>query len=190
MDGRTEKLIRGGLGNYVPPGLLEYLQKTQSWAFQQHGSGSRGKSLHDKIFIRVQLGESSFAVTPRFWNKGCLRNSLVVSTVWKLLILMWWAVIQLWFCCDELWYLNYDHNMSLAYGCGQQRNQLRQKNTRQTLAILMAMQIWWCNAGCIARWSASVASCEATRCRHRASARAVSPRRLPWLTISNETKKH
>ena len=31
-----------------------------------------------------------------------------------------------------------------------------------------------------ARWSASVASCEATRCRHRACARAVSARRTPW----------
>jgi hypothetical protein len=41
----------------------------------------------------------------------------------------------------------------------------------------------------IAQWSASVASCEATRCRHRASARAVLPRWPPWLMISNE-KKH
>ena len=38
----------------------------------------------------------------------------------------------------------------------------------------------------ITRWSASVASCEATRCRHWASARAVLPRRPPWSMISNE----
>ncbi len=58
------------------------------------------------------------------------------------------------------------------------------KNTCQTLAILKAMHIRWCNAGCIVRWSASVASCEATRCRHWASAHAVLPRRSPWSTIS------
>jgi hypothetical protein len=33
------------------------------------------------------------------------------------------------------------------------------KSTRQTLAILMTMQIRWCDAGRITRWSASVASC-------------------------------
>jgi hypothetical protein len=64
------------------------------------------------------------------------------------------------------------------------------KNTRQTLAILMAMRIGRCDAGCIAQWSASVASCKATRCCHRASALAVLPWRLPWLKILNETKKH
>ncbi len=58
------------------------------------------------------------------------------------------------------------------------------KNTRQTLAILMAMRIRWCNARCIARWSTSVASCKATRCQHWASARAILPWRPPWLTIS------
>ncbi len=42
----------------------------------------------------------------------------------------------------------------------------------------------------IALWSKSVASCEATRCRHWASARAVLPRKLPWLTILNKTQKH
>ncbi len=51
------------------------------------------------------------------------------------------------------------------------------------LAILMAMQIQQCNAGHIAQWSASVASCKATRCHHRASANTVSPWRLPWPTI-------
>jgi hypothetical protein len=62
------------------------------------------------------------------------------------------------------------------------------KNTHQTLAILMAMQIQQCNAGRIARWSASMASCEATRCCHRASAHDESLRQPPWLTILNETK--
>jgi hypothetical protein len=57
------------------------------------------------------------------------------------------------------------------------------------LAILMAMRIRRCNAGHIAQWSASVASCEATRCHHRASAHAVSPWWPPWSTILNETKK-
>jgi hypothetical protein len=64
------------------------------------------------------------------------------------------------------------------------------KNTCQTLAILMAMQIRRCDAGCIARWSASVASCKATRCCHWASASAVLPRRMPWSTILNETKNN
>ncbi len=63
------------------------------------------------------------------------------------------------------------------------------KITRQTLAILMAMRVRQCNAGRIAQWSASVASCKATRCHHWASAYAVLPRQLPWSTFSNETKK-
>jgi hypothetical protein len=62
------------------------------------------------------------------------------------------------------------------------------KNTRQMLAISMAMQIQRCDAGRIAQCSGSIASCEATRCRHWASAHAVLPRQLPWLTILNETK--
>ena len=60
----------------------------------------------------------------------------------------------------------------LAYGCDQQQNRC-QKNTCQMLAILMAMRIRRCNAGHIAQWSTSVASCKATRCRHWASAHAV-----------------
>jgi hypothetical protein len=63
------------------------------------------------------------------------------------------------------------------------------KNTRQMLAILMAMQIGLCNVGRIAQWSASVASCKATRCRHWESAFTVLPRRPPWLTIYKQTKK-
>ncbi len=57
------------------------------------------------------------------------------------------------------------------------------KNTHETGAISIAMWMQRCNVGRIAQWSASVASCEATRCRHRASAHAVSPRRPPWLTM-------
>jgi hypothetical protein len=63
------------------------------------------------------------------------------------------------------------------------------KKTRQMLAISMTMRIWCCNVGRIAQWSASVASCKATRCCHQASACAVLPRQPPWSTISNETKK-
>ncbi len=62
------------------------------------------------------------------------------------------------------------------------------KNTLQMLAILMAMRIWRCDEGHIAQWSASVASCKATRCCHQANAHAVLPWRPPWLTILNETK--
>jgi hypothetical protein len=58
------------------------------------------------------------------------------------------------------------------------------------LANLMAMRIRRCNAGHIARWSASVASCKATRCHHWEIARAVLPWQRPWLTILNETKKN
>ncbi len=63
------------------------------------------------------------------------------------------------------------------------------KNKCRMLAISKAMWIRWCDAGRIARWNASVASCRAPRCRHWTSAHAVLPRRPPWLTISNETKK-
>ncbi len=63
------------------------------------------------------------------------------------------------------------------------------KNTRQMLANSMAMQIRRCNAGRIAQWSASMASCEATRYCHWVSVNAILPRRPPWLTILNETKK-
>jgi predicted CxxxxCH...CXXCH cytochrome family protein len=60
------------------------------------------------------------------------------------------------------------------------------KNARQTLVILMAMRIQRCDVGCIAQWSASMASCKATRCHYQASAHAVLPRRPPWSTILNE----
>jgi hypothetical protein len=54
---------------------------------------------------------------------------------------------------------------------------------------LMAMPIRQCDAGCIAQWSASVASCKTTRCCHQVSARAVLPHWPPWPTSLNETKK-
>jgi len=44
------------------------------------------------------------------------------------------------------------------------------KNAGESLVILIAMQMWRCDAGRIARWSTSRASLEATGCRHRASA--------------------
>ena len=40
----------------------------------------------------------------------------------------------------------------------------------------------------IARWSGLVASCEATKRRQRASARAVLTRRTPWLSSSSSMK--
>ena len=56
-----------------------------------------------------------------------------------------------------------------------------------TISVAMAMQRY--DAGRIARWSTSRASLEATGCRHRASACAVSPRRPPWSKNSNKTHK-
>jgi len=63
------------------------------------------------------------------------------------------------------------------------------KNADESLAISMAMAMQRYDAGHIARWSTSRASLEATGCRHRASACAVSPRRPPWSTILNKTQK-
>ena len=57
------------------------------------------------------------------------------------------------------------------------------KNAGKLLAILIAMQMPWCDAGHIARWSTSRASLDATGCRHGASAHIALPRRLPRLTI-------
>ena len=63
------------------------------------------------------------------------------------------------------------------------------KNAGKSMTILMAMAMQRYNVGRIARWSTSRASLEATGCRHRASACAVSPRRPPWSTNSNKTHK-
>ncbi len=63
------------------------------------------------------------------------------------------------------------------------------KNADNSLAISMAMAMQRYDAGHFARWSTSRASLEATGCRHRASACAVSPRRPPWSTILNKTHR-
>ncbi len=57
------------------------------------------------------------------------------------------------------------------------------------MMILMTMPPGGYGAMRIAWWSASLASCKATRCRHWVSAHAVPPRRPPWSLILNETKK-
>jgi hypothetical protein len=80
--------------------------------------------------------------------------------------------------------------MLFSYGYGRQWNQRLQKNAGKLTTILIAMPLEQYGAMHIARWSASVASCKATICHHRMSARAVLPRQPPWLTISNETQKH
>ena len=51
------------------------------------------------------------------------------------------------------------------------------KDAGKSMAISMAMAMQWYNARCIAGWRTSRASLEATGCRHRASACAVSPQR-------------
>jgi hypothetical protein len=62
------------------------------------------------------------------------------------------------------------------------------KNVGKSLAISIAMQMRQNDAGHIARWSTSMASLEATGCRHQASACAVLPRQPPWST--NSLKQH
>ena len=54
-----------------------------------------------------------------------------------------------------------------------------------TISMAMAMQRY--DAGCIAQWSTSRASLEATGCHYWASACAVLPRRPQWTTNSNKT---
>jgi len=63
------------------------------------------------------------------------------------------------------------------------------KNAGKSTTISMAMAMQQYDTRRIARWSTSRASLEANGCRHRASACVVSPRRLPWSTISNKTQK-
>jgi hypothetical protein len=64
------------------------------------------------------------------------------------------------------------------------------KKCRQIDTDLSAMPPGQYGTMRIAQWSASVASCKATRCRHQASACAKLPLWPPWSTILNETKKH
>ncbi len=60
-------------------------------------------------------------------------------------------------------------------------NELRTtKIAGELLAILIAMQMRWFEAGPIARWSTYRASLEATGRPHWASACTVSPRWSPW----------
>ena len=61
------------------------------------------------------------------------------------------------------------------------------KNAGKSMAISIAMAMQWYYAGRITRWSTSGASLKATGCRHRSSACAVSPRRLPW-SKTNKTQ--
>ncbi len=72
--------------------------------------------------------------------------------------------------------------MIISYGNGQQQKWACKK-CRKLLAVLITMGMGWCRAGCIAQWSTSRASLEATRCCHQASVCAVLPWRLtlPWF---------
>ncbi len=63
------------------------------------------------------------------------------------------------------------------------------KNAGESMAILIAMAMQRYDAGHITRWSTSGASLEATGCRHRSSACAVSPCRPPWSKNSKQTHK-
>jgi hypothetical protein len=64
------------------------------------------------------------------------------------------------------------------------------KNAGKSTTILIPMPLGQYGTMQIDHWSTSMASCEATKCRHWVSARAVFPRQQPWSTISNETQKH
>ena len=64
------------------------------------------------------------------------------------------------------------------------------KNEGKLLVILVAMWMQWCNAGCIAQWSTSQASLEATGCQHWMSTCATLPRQPPWLTSLLQNTKH
>jgi hypothetical protein len=55
---------------------------------------------------------------------------------------------------------------------------------RQIATILIAMPPGQYGAMRMAQWSASMASCKATKCRHQTSAHAILSRRPPWSTIS------
>ena len=57
-------------------------------------------------------------------------------------------------------------------------------NVADSTAISTTMPPGRYGARHIDRWSVSVASCEATKFRHRACARAVSARRTPWSSPS------
>ena len=67
--------------------------------------------------------------------------------------------------------------------------EITMKNSGESLAISIAMQIRRYHAGRIAQWSISRASLEATGCHHQLSACTVLPQWPPWSTNSNETHK-
>jgi len=52
-------------------------------------------------------------------------------------------------------------------------------NVPPSLAILIAMAVRQCNTACIDQWRRSRAFIKATKCRHWATTRSVSPRRPP-----------
>ena len=79
--------------------------------------------------------------------------------------------------------------MLFSYGSEQQRIDSNKKNADESQAISMAMAMQRYDARRITRWITSRASLEATGCRHRASACAISPRWPPWWTILNKTHK-
>jgi hypothetical protein len=64
------------------------------------------------------------------------------------------------------------------------------KNEGKLTTISMAMAMQRYDAGRIAQWSTSRDSLEVSGCRHWASACAVLPRQLPWLTNLNKHTKH
>jgi hypothetical protein len=79
--------------------------------------------------------------------------------------------------------------MLSSYGYGQNIELTIMKNVAKSMTILMTMPPGGYGAMRIAQWSASLASSKATRCYNWVSAHAVLPRRPPWSTISNKTKK-
>jgi hypothetical protein len=69
-------------------------------------------------------------------------------------------------------------------------NKVNNKNAGELLAILIAMQMWQYNAGHISQWITSKAFLEATGCCHWASACAILPWQLLWLTILAANKNY
>jgi hypothetical protein len=59
------------------------------------------------------------------------------------------------------------------------------KNVTYSTAIVMTMPTGQYGMRHIARWSVSMASCEAPKHRHQASARTVFARRTPWSSSSS-----
>jgi hypothetical protein len=64
------------------------------------------------------------------------------------------------------------------------------KHARKMTMILMAVPPGQYGVMCIAQWSTSRTSKEATGCRHQASAHIALPRRPPWSTNLVKNTKH